>query len=58
MAHTNDRHLWDYDFGKLNASDIGYIADDPSTWSTGNCMCERFAKMADNAIRLDKCLYL
>lgn len=49
MAHTDDRHLWDYGFTKLNANEIGYNPDDSSTWSTGNCMCERFVKMSDNA---------
>lgn len=49
LAHTDDRHLWDYDFGKLDSSTIGYNPEDPSTWSTGNCMCERFSKMSDDA---------
>lgn len=49
LAHTDDRHLWDYEFGKLDAETIGYNALDPSTWSTGNCMCERFTKMSDDA---------
>lgn len=48
LAHTDERHLWDYDFGKLNAEEIGYIKEDSSTWSTGNCMCERFDKMIDD----------
>lgn len=49
LAHTDDRHLWDYAFKKLNAEDIGYVKDDSSTWSTGNCFCERFTKMDTNA---------
>lgn len=49
LAHTDDRHLWDYDFGKLDASTIGYNPEDPSTWSTGNCMCERYSKMSNDA---------
>ncbi|WP_133014909.1 SGNH/GDSL hydrolase family protein [Clostridium cuniculi] len=49
FAHTDDRHLWDYNFGRLDASEIGYNPEDPSTWSTGNCMCERYRKMDDNA---------
>ena len=48
LAHTDDRHLWDYDFGKLDSSTIGYNPEDPSTWSTGNCMCERFSKMSND----------
>ena len=49
LAHTHDRHLWDYNFGRLDANSIGYIQTDSSTWSTGNCMCERYSKMDDNA---------
>lgn len=49
LAHTDDRHLWDYNFTKLDATAIGYNPEDPSTWSTGNCMCERFSKMSDEA---------
>lgn len=49
LAHTNDRHLWDYNWGKLNATEIGYVASDSSTWHTGNCMVERYVKMADDA---------
>lgn len=49
LAHTNDRHLWDYNWGKLNADEIGYNRNDSSTWSTGNCFCERFTKMSDSA---------
>ena len=47
LAHTNDRHLWDYNWGKLNADEIGYNPNDSSTWATGNCFCERFTKMND-----------
>lgn len=49
LAHTDDRHLWDYDFTKLDATEIGYNKDDPNTWSTGNCFCERYTKMSDDA---------
>lgn len=49
LAHTDERHLWDYDFKKLDAEEIGYKAEDPSTWATGNCMCERYIKMSDDA---------
>lgn len=49
LAHTNDRHLWDYNWGKLNADEIGYNRNDSSTWSTGNCFCERFVKMSNEA---------
>ena len=49
LAHTDDRHLWDYNFKKLDAEAIGYNPEDPNTWSTGNCMCERFSKMNDDA---------
>ena len=48
LAHTDDRHLWDYSFGKLDASEIGYDKNDPETWATGNCMCERWTKMDDD----------
>lgn len=49
LAHTNDRHLWDYNWGKLDANEIGYNPIDSSTWDTGNCFCERFIKMSDEA---------
>ena len=49
LAHTDDRHLWDYDFEKLDGSTIGYNPEDPSSWSTGNCICERFSKMSNEA---------
>lgn len=49
LAHTDDRHLWDYDFKKLDAEVIGYNPEDSNTWGTGNCMCERFTKMNDDA---------
>lgn len=49
FAHYDERHLWDYNFGRLDAETIGYNPEDPSTWSTGNCMCERYRKMDDNA---------
>ena len=49
LAHTDDRHLWDYDFKKLDAEAIGYNPEDSNTWGTGNCMCERFSKMNDDA---------
>lgn len=49
LAHTNGRHLWDYNWGRLNADEIGYNPSDSSTWSTGNCFCERFTKMSDEA---------
>ncbi|MFQ7821422.1 SGNH/GDSL hydrolase family protein [Clostridium sp.] len=49
LAHTHGRHLWDYNWGKLNADEIGYNRNDSSTWSTGNCFCERFTKMNDSA---------
>ena len=49
LAHTNDRHLWDYHFGRLDAETIGYDPDDPSTWWTGNCFCERFIKVDADA---------
>lgn len=49
LAHTNDRHLWDYNFGRLDAETIGYNPEDPSTWASGNCMCERYIKMSDSA---------
>lgn len=49
LAHTDERHLWDYDFKKLDAEEIGYKAEDPSTWATGNCMCERYIKMSNDA---------
>lgn len=48
LAHTNDRHLWDKDFAKLDATEIGYVPDEPSTWSTGCCFVERFARMEDD----------
>lgn len=49
LAHTHDRHLWDYQFTKLDASKIGYVQNDPSTWATGNCFVERFARMSNDA---------
>lgn len=49
LAHTNDRHLWDYHFTRLDAEKIGYVENDPSTWSTGNCFCERFTKVDTDA---------
>ena len=49
FAHYDKRHLYDYNFGMLDAETIGYNPEDPSTWSTGNCMCERYRKMDDNA---------
>ena len=49
LAHTDERHLWDYNFKRLDAEAIGYNPEDPNTWGTGNCMCERFSKMNDDA---------
>lgn len=49
LAHTNDRHLWDYHFTYLDPVEIGYNQNDPSTWSTGNCFCERFTKVDSSA---------
>lgn len=49
LAHTNDRHLWDYNWGKLDAATIGYDRYDSSTWATGNCFCERYVKMTNDA---------
>lgn len=49
LAHTHDRHLWDKDWGKLDATEIGYVQDDPSTWHTGCCFVERYARMDDDA---------
>ena len=49
LAHTDERHLYDYEWRKLNATEIGYVKDEPSTWSTGNCFCERYIKMEDDA---------
>lgn len=49
LSHHNERHLWDYAWGKLDANEIGYDANDSSTWSTGNCMVERYVKMAEDA---------
>lgn len=48
IAHS-DRHLWDYNFKKLDATEIGYDPNDSSTWGTGNCMCERVNKLNDEA---------
>lgn len=41
IAHTDDSHLRDYNFGFLDASEIGYVEDNPTTWDTGNCFNER-----------------
>lgn len=49
LAHSDDRHLFDYDFNKLDANKIGYKKDDSSTWETGNCIVERYLKMNDDA---------
>lgn len=49
LAHTDDRHLWDYHFEKLDAETIGYDAEDSTTWGTGNCFCERYTKLDDNS---------
>lgn len=49
FAHYDERHLWDYDFKKLDGTAIGYNPSDSSTWKTGNCMCERYRKMSDKA---------
>lgn len=49
LAHSHDRHLWDYHFGRLDGEAIGYVQNDPSTWHTGNCMWERVAKLDSNA---------
>lgn len=49
LSHTNDRHLWDYHFTKLDAETIGYDPSNPKTWSTGNCFCERFTKINPNS---------
>ena len=49
LAHSNDRHLWDYHFSRLDANEIGYVWDNRNTWSTGNCFCERYVKMNDDA---------
>ena len=48
LAHHDERHLWDKDFAKLDAEEIGYKASDSSTWSSGCCFVERFARMEDN----------
>ena len=48
LAHHDERHLWDKDFAKLDAEEIGYKASDSSTWSTGCCFVERFARMEDD----------
>lgn len=49
IAHTHDRHLWDKNGNRLNATSIGYVQDNPETWSTGCCFCERFSRMTDDA---------
>ena len=49
LAHTNDRHLYNYNFTRLDANEIGYVEDEPSTWATGNCFCERFSKVNTNS---------
>lgn len=49
LAHTDDRHLWDYHFARLDAEEIGYVPSNPATWSTGNCFCERFTKVDSTA---------
>lgn len=49
LAHTDDRHLWAQHFEKDNAEEIGYVKDNPNTWATGNCFCERYARMIDDA---------
>lgn len=49
LAHTDDRHLWDFNFGRLDAATIGYVASNPATWSTGNCFCERYDNMDTTA---------
>ena len=49
LAHTNDRHLNNYHFTELDPVEIGYDENDPTTWSTGNCFCERFTKVDDDA---------
>lgn len=46
---SKDRHLFDYGFTKLNATEIGYDRNNSLTWNTGNCMCERYVKMIDDA---------
>ena len=48
LAHHDERHLWDKDFGKLDAEEIGYKPSDSSTWPSGCCFVERFARMEDN----------
>jgi len=49
LAHDPDTHLNDYHFGHLDPEEIGYDADDPSTWTTGNCVCERWRKVSQTA---------
>lgn len=49
LAHTNDRHLWDYHFTRLDAEEIGYESNNSETWSSGNCFCERYTKLDDNS---------
>ena len=49
LAHTNDRHLWNQHFAKDDADTIGYIQDDPTTWDTGNCFCERIDRTDETA---------
>ena len=41
LAHSNLRHL----YGGLDAETIGYIPDNPETWYTGNCICERIGRI-------------
>jgi hypothetical protein len=45
LAHTNDRHLWDKSFSQETAEQLGYDPNDPNTWNTGNCFCERVDEM-------------
>ena len=47
LAHTNDRHNWDFSF---EIEDLpGYNPEDPKTWETGNCFVERVDEMDINA---------
>lgn len=43
LAHTNLKHL----YGGLDPEEIGYNPNDPTTWYTGNCICERIGRITN-----------
>lgn len=47
LAHTDDRHDWDFSFKKDTLPE--YNPANPSTWESGNCFCERVDEMDTNA---------